>query len=56
MTYIGEGRLIVDGKPRPAAEVLKNHKDTTETAEFLCEVLSAARSWTNPARCACRTA
>ena len=23
VTYIGEGRLIVDGKPRPAAEVLK---------------------------------
>ena len=42
MTYIGEGRLIVDGKPRPAAEVLKNHKDTTETAEFLCEVLSGS--------------
>lgn len=40
--YIGEGRLIVDGKPRPAAEVLKNHKDTTETAEFLCEVLSGS--------------
>lgn len=110
VTYIGEGRLIVDGKPRPAAEVLKehgieplsikareglallsnashsigvgllavydlimtmrhadlcaalvcealrstdkafdprliqlkNHKDTTETAEFLCEVLSGS--------------
>lgn len=25
VTYIGEGRLIVDGKPRPAAEVLKEH-------------------------------
>ena len=25
VTYIGEGRLIVDGKPRPAAEVLKGH-------------------------------
>ena len=42
MTYIGEGRLIVDGKPRPAAEVLKEHKDTTETAEFLCKILSGS--------------
>lgn len=40
VTYIGGGLLIVDGKPRPAAEVLKNHKDTTETAEFLCNILS----------------
>lgn len=42
VTYIGGGLLIVDGKPRPAAEVLKNHKDTTETAEFLCNILSGS--------------